>query len=206
MRCIAISDTHGMHNDIQVPDGDVLIHAGDFLGRGKLYELESFNKWLGNLPHKHKIIVAGNHDWCFERDEFLAREILTNGLYLQDESVLIDGVEFYGSPWQPEFFNWAFNLPRGRHLREKWNNIPETTQVLITHGPPHGILDLTSHGIHAGCEELRLAVERIKPSYHIFGHIHEGYGSISEFGCHFINASTNTVRYRPANPPIVFDI
>jgi Icc-related predicted phosphoesterase len=141
MKCVAVGDTHGMYRKINIPDGDVFIHAGDILGRGKLSELEDLNDWLSNLPHKHKIIIAGNHDWCFQDAEDEARAILTNGVYLQDELIKIEGINFYGSPWQPWFLDWAFNLPRGPKIAEKWSRIPSNTDVLITHGPPMGVLD-----------------------------------------------------------------
>ena len=102
-----------------------------------------------------------------------ARSWITNAHYLCDESLTLDGVKFYGSPWQPRFFDWAFNKDRGAPLKAIWDKIPLDTDVLITHGPPHGILDLTFDKIKAGCEELLLAVQRIKPKVHVFGHIHE---------------------------------
>tara|TARA_R110002073_G_scaffold128374_2_gene274096 strand:- start:242 stop:643 length:402 start_codon:yes stop_codon:yes gene_type:complete len=132
--------------------------------------------------------------------------IMTNCIYLQDESVEIEGLKIYGSPWQPWFFNWAFNLRTPEELKEKWDKIPEDTDVLVTHGPPLGILDLTMDGLNVGCSELIKAVERIKPRAHIFGHIHEGYGDTMLDGCIFVNASINTHRYRPINEPIIFEI
>jgi Icc-related predicted phosphoesterase len=204
MKCIAVSDTHGKHADLQIPDGDVLIHAGDILRCGLIEELEIFNEWLGTLPHRHKLIIAGNHDWCFERKPVEARKILTNGSYLQDEAVSIDGLVFYGSPWQPAFMNWAFNLPRGKKIARKWDQIPHQTDVLITHGPSYGILDECIDGKKAGCEELVHALKRIKPRYHVFGHIHEGYGVIERNGVTYVNASINTHLYQPSNLPISF--
>ena len=206
MKCVVISDTHGMYRDIEIPDGDVLIHAGDILGRGKLSELSEFNDWLGALPHRHKIVIAGNHDWCFESNEKESRVVLTNAVYLKDELVEIDGLKFYGSPWQPFFFNWAFNLNRGAALKDKWDLIPDGVDVLITHGPAFGILDQTMDGSNVGCEELTKAIKRITPKYHLCGHIHEGYGVIELAGCTHINASVTTERYIPSNKPIVFTL
>lgn len=206
MKCVVISDTHGMYRELAIPEAEVFIHAGDILGRGKLSELTEFNTWVGTLPHRHKIIIAGNHDWCFERSERESREILTNAVYLKDELVEIEGVKFYGSPWQPAFFNWAFNLSRGSELKEKWDLIPGNIDVLITHGPPAGILDTVMDGSNVGCEELIKAVNRIKPQYHLFGHIHEGYGIRVLEGCTHINASITTERYLPTNKPVVFSI
>jgi Icc-related predicted phosphoesterase len=208
MRCVVISDTHTLHWELVIPDGDVLIHAGDALSRGSLEELADFNDWLLTLPHKHKIVIAGNHDWCFERKEEAdrAKTLLTAATYLQDSGVEIDGVYFYGSPWQPAFRHWAFNLERGKPLAEKWQKIPANTDVLITHGPPMGVLDKTTDGESVGCFDLRAAVNRIKPRFHVFGHIHESYGKVEKDGTVFINACICTERYRPVNRPIVFDI
>jgi predicted phosphodiesterase len=206
MRIVAISDTHGFHRSLQIPDGDVLVHAGDCTRYGRLAEVDDLNDWLGSLPHRHKIVIAGNHDSCFERDRDAAETLLTNATYLQDSAITLDGLHFYGSPWQPEFQQWSFNLPRGEPLREKWLMIPVETDVLITHGPPHGILDQIHDFQHAGCEELLAAVERLRPRVHIFGHIHEGAGVAERGPTRFINASSCTFRYEPANPPRVIDL
>lgn len=206
MKCVVISDTHGMHHSILVPPGDVLIHAGDLLARGKMDEVTEFNEWLAFQPHPHKLVIAGNHDWAFERQKDEAVKRLTNAVYLEDEACTIDGVKFYGSPWQPEFFNWAFNLERGKALAEKWAMIDADTDVLITHGPPHGILDQVQEGEHVGCEALLERVTAVAPAYHVFGHIHEGYGELKQAGTTFINASINTHKYRPENFAKVFEV
>lgn len=171
-------------------------------------ELLDFNAWLESLPHKHKIVIAGNHDWCFEQEENAdkAKAILTAATYFQDSGVEINGVYFYGSPWQPAFMDWAFNLERGKPLHEKWENIPSKTDVLITHGPPMGILDKTITDETVGCFDLMERVNKVKPRYHVFGHIHEGYGQMDKGGTVFINACICTERYKPVNNPIVFDV
>src|SRR5205085_2391850 len=131
-------DTHTFQTDLDpVPEGDVFVHAGDLCRAGRLSELAGVAEWMRALPHKHKVVIAGNHDWCFVREPAAALELLgPTVLYLQDSGTVIDGVRFWGSPWQPAFNNWAFNLPRGSALAEKWALIPEGTDVLITHGPP----------------------------------------------------------------------
>lgn len=211
MRLVCMSDTHTMHGRVKVPEGDVLIHAGDFTKRGKPAEIESFNAFLARQPHAHKIVVAGNHDFLFEDDPAAARRILTAAHYLQDEALELGGVRFYGSPWQPRFFNWAFNLDRGAPLRAKWDLIPAGTDVLITHGPPHGYGDRCEDGRVVGCEELALALGRVRPKVHIYGHIHEGYGArrlrhADESVTDCLNVSTCDARYRPVNPVMIFDI
>lgn len=206
-RIVCLSDTHNSNGQIAVPEGDILIHAGDATITGTVEEIALFNEWFATLPHSFKIFVAGNHDWLFEIDNKFAISLLNKKIiYLQDSFVEIENLKIYGSPWQPRFFDWAFNLTRGAEIAEKWKLIPTDTDVLITHGPPFGILDLTPRGDNAGCEELRKRVEEIRPKAHIFGHIHCGYGSKDHFGVKFINASNCDESYEPSNPPIVFDI
>ena len=202
MKLIAITDTHGLHRSLEIPNGDVLIHAGDLTRHGTLDDVRDFNDFLGTLPHPHKIVIAGNHDFCFESNREACEEIMTSCIYLQDQEVVIDGVKFYGSPWQPWFYDWAFNLQRGPEIRAKWELIPEDTDVLITHGPPYGFGDLTTRGKNVGCTDLLETVERIKPAFHIFGHIHEGHGINSNETTTFINASICDHLFQAVNPPI----
>jgi Icc-related predicted phosphoesterase len=207
LRVVAISDTHGLHDQIEVPPGDFLVHAGDLTNTGTLAQIRAFDDWLGALPHRHKIVIAGNHDFAFEREPEAARELLCSCVYLQDEAVTLEGVRFYGSPWQPWFYDWAFNLPRGEALRERWERIPADTDVLITHGPPQGHGGVTRSGEDAGCEELIEAVERrVRPAYHVFGHIHEAYGVTTNGTTTFVNASVCTLAYVPSNAPVVFEV
>ena len=206
-RIVCLSDTHNCNRQIAVPDGDILIHSGDATIRGTIEEIILFNDWFAKLPHRHKVFVAGNHDWLFETSNRLARTLLDTSIhYLQDSSVEIENLKIYGSPWQPRFFDWAFNLTRGAEIAQKWKLIPDDTDILITHGPPHGIMDEvpTQYGIeNAGCEELRKRVEQIRPRLHVFGHIHSGYGTAKKFNVNFVNASNCTESYEPMNPPIV---
>ncbi|HEX8197531.1 MAG TPA: metallophosphatase domain-containing protein [Pyrinomonadaceae bacterium] len=206
-RIVLLSDTHNCNEQISVPDGDILIHAGDATNRGQVDEIAAFNEWFSGFPHKHKIFVAGNHDWLFETRPKYAQSLLAeNVVYLQDSAVEILGLKIYGSPWQPRFFDWAFNLNRGGEMAEKWKLIPNEVDILITHGPPFGILDETPRGDFAGCEELRKRVEEIRPELHVFGHIHFGYGETEKFGVRFVNASNCDEDYLPTNPPIVVDL
>jgi Icc-related predicted phosphoesterase len=205
MRIVCISDTH--NQKVTVPDGDLLIHAGDATLQGTVDEIIEFNAWFSALPHKHKIFIAGNHDWLFQLQPAIARSLLDKGVvYLQDSSTVVEGLNIYGSPWQPRFYDWAFNLNRGSEMAEKWELIPAQTDILITHGPPNRILDLTMQGDHAGCEELIKKVEEIRPRVHIFGHIHEGHGTLEKSGTRFVNASNCDEGYRLVNAPIVFDL
>lgn len=204
MELVFISDTHGKHNNLVVPDGDVLIHCGDFSGLGKERELRKFNTWMGSLPHEHKLAIAGNHELTLDsssRHHF--ESLFTNFTYVRDESINIKGYNFYLSPWQPEFYNWAFNYSKDR-AEAIWDNIPEDTDILVTHGPPLGILDMNEEGENCGCEYLLDRVEKVKPKIHAFGHIHEGYGKYNPDGydTEFINASCLNRQYELVNDPI----
>lgn len=215
MRLVAISDTHGHHDALDLPAGDVLVHTGDFSRYGDLAEAEAFLTWLTEQPHPHKLLIAGNHDFAAEKQPEAFRALVPDNVtYLQDSAVEVDGRTFYGAPWTPEFCSWAFMLERGEPIRTVWDKIPGTTDVLLTHGPPYGHNDLakafkSAHQRAVGCLELLHAVQRVRPLVHIFGHIHESYGaSMSDEvpGTQFINASTCTLAYAPDNPPVVIDL
>jgi len=226
MRIVCISDTHSLHNGMThtLPEGDVLIHAGDCTNVGRENDVRGFIEWFKGIDgFKYKIFIAGNHDFAFEQEpawlnSYIDPNILLehNVTYLEDGSIEIISNEFsrpikiYGSPWQPEFFNWAFNLPRnGIVLKEKWDEIPNDTDILITHGPPHGIRDFVDDRagtLQVGCELLRERVDVIKPLMHIFGHIHGAYGVAYIKDTVFVNASTCTERYQPIHKPLVFDL
>lgn len=205
MRVVCASDIHGQHGRFPVPAGDVLVLAGDLTRRGTLTELAEINTWLGTLPHRHKLIIAGNHDFGLEQDP-RARELFTHATYLQDEGATVEGLRVWGSPWQPRFFDWAFNLDRGAPLRQRWDLIPEGTELLITHGPPRGVLDRCWDGRRVGCEDLLDAVRRLRPRLHVFGHIHESRGREAQGGTIFVNASVCTQRYKPTQPVQVVDL
>lgn len=209
MRIVCISDTHSMHRQIHVPDGDLLIHAGDSLGVGSLEELKELDQWFSELPHANKILIAGNHDWCFQDEPAEARELVRHAHYLQDGPLKLGGLKFWGSPWTPVFFKWAFNLERGDTIAERWARIPEDTDVLITHGPPAGILDRIespSGILHPGCEALAERIARLSLKLHIFGHIHEGHGEEQIGDCRCVNASICNESFKPLNLPIVIDL
>jgi len=216
-----MSDTHTLHNTVDVPEGDLLIHAGDFCGYGNLSEMQAFNEWMGILPHEHKVVVAGNHDIICEKfipnnryDYVVSRtrisELTSNFVYLMDSFVMVEGVKIYGSPWQPEYFDWAFNLPRGGwQLKKKWDMIPQDTGILVTHSPALGILDYTKRKDRAGCELLAKRLKSLeKLKLHVFGHIHESYGihRNSDSGLISVNASVCTLDYQATNKPLVVDL
>lgn len=206
MKFVCISDLHNLYNHIEVPHGDVLIIAGDVSNTGKPEELVAFNAWLGTLPHKYKVMIAGNHDLWFERFPELARDLIPNVThYLENSGVEIDGIKIWGSPATPQFYYWAFMYDEGG-IDRVWRRIPDDIDILITHGPPFKILDKTLDGHHAGCKILRAHLKRVKPKYHIFGHIHEGRGVSQIDGTVYLNVSICNRRYEPVNAPICFEL
>ena len=208
-KVVFISDTHNLHAKVRIPECDILVHSGDATGRGTLQEVSSFLFWLSQQPAKHKVFVAGNHDHLQERDPGLANMLLSEHpsiTYLENSSAEVMGLKFWGSPWTPRFFDWAFNADPDK-LIEVWSQIPEGLDILVTHGPPFGILDETEEGNLIGCKILLHEVQtRVRPKYHVFGHDHEGYGTKVVGETTFINASSCNRKYQPVNPPIVMEI
>jgi len=208
-----ISDTHNKHDQISVPDADLLVHCGDYSIHGSLVELMQFNKWLGTLPHKRKLVIPGNHDFICEDLPILAKKEMSNATLLIDELIEIDGKRIYGSPWTPKYGKWAFMLPRVEMARI-WEKVPENLDLLMTHGPPRRVMDLTVRdNSNVGCVSLLETCQRLAPKHHAFGHIHEGYGETTiAWGysgitnTHFINAAICTVAYEPTNKPILVEI
>lgn len=201
---IAISDTHGKHHGLQVPSGDILIHAGDVSMRGSIEEVADFLAWFGSLPHKHKIFIAGNHDFLFENQASLAQEMIPEGVqYLENESIIVEGLNIWGSPITPYFHGMAFNAHRGEAIANVWEKIPAEVDVLVTHGPPADILDMTFFNGRVGCVDLKEKLKEIKPRYHIFGHIHEDRGVEQVGDTIYINASVLNLRYQLHGDPIV---
>ncbi|KAE8895343.1 hypothetical protein PF005_g1269 [Phytophthora fragariae] len=227
LRVVCISDTHSKHRNLSnLPDGDVLLHCGDFTQRGTHAELRDFNEWLGTLPHKHKLVIAGNHDVCMDAVEYdqhwdkafrhkeyndpsVSRALLTNCTYLENRSVVVEGVKIYGSPMTPPIPGrpGAFNVARGFADQQHWAKVPADVDVLVTHGPPHGILDTTFTGLHVGSETLlKETMSRIRPKFHVFGHIHEAYGATRVGKTVFVNAASSTLLAKPRHAPVVIDI
>lgn len=207
MRIVTLSDTHGKHDLVQVPDGDLLLFAGDCSSRGYEQEIKPFLAWFAKQPHTYKVMIAGNHDFLFEDRPEYAESFIPDGVhYLNDSGCIIDGIRIWGSPVSPRFFDWAFNRDRGKQIDRHWAKIPGNTDILITHGPPVGILDKNMQGEETGCVDLLRQINRIKPKVNVFGHIHEGYGMLESNGTRFVNACNADAFYRMRNVPIVFDL
>lgn len=207
MKIIAISDTHGQHDQLVLPPGDMILHAGDVSKRGEEHEIGAFLDWFGAIDYRYKIFIAGNHDFFFERaSPEKIREIIPVGVtYLCDSGVRVEGISIWGSPVTPVFFNWAFNRERGSAISKHWELIPPATDIIMTHGPVAGILDSTIRGEHVGCADLAAKVQELKPAYYISGHIHEAYGQTEYDGIHYLNPSVLDHRYRLSNAPLVFE-
>jgi len=214
VRFVVISDTHGTHEQMgELPEGDVLLHCGDFTKAGKPDEVASFNRWLGLQPHPVKLLICGNHEVSLEKQSHGASSAaLSSAQYLQDEAVEVTGgLLVYGTPWCPDSGRYpsAFMLPRGESMQGVWQQIPAGVDVLMSHGPPLGRGDCTGTGVHAGCQDLlREIQERVKPQLAVFGHVHSQGGCISSDGITtFANcAIVDEVTHQAKNLPFVFDL
>ena len=204
MRIVLISDTHGLHRELAVPAGDLLIHAGDITTNSKPdWMYCHFDIWLGELPHRRKIVIPGNNDYLLEDPK--ERKVITNAMLLVDSGVEIEGLKVWGSPVTP-LYGGAFGKSRPEDRQRHWAEIPDGLDILITHGPPFAILD---HGGSAerreGCPQFLEAVFRALPCVHVFGHIHSGYGSLRTGNTLFVNASLMGDDRRLSRQPLVVD-
>ncbi len=225
-RIVCISDTHCAHAQLDLPQGDILIHAGDFTFTGDFDEVDDFVCWLEVQDFEHKVIIAGNHDLSFDayNSEFneATKDLLTAHddpriHYLENSGVIIDGIKFYGTPWTPWFYDWAFNGQRDEHvpykdgpaLRPFYEDIPKDTEVLVCHGPPFEILDwVPSDQSREGSREMVDIIQRKlhELKLYICGHIHESYGMVNRGGITYVNASSLGRDYTTVQAPIVIDL
>lgn len=196
MRILHISDTHGKHNEIEhFPSADVVIHSGDVAAKDTEHEVLEFFDWFCKLDYAHKIFVAGNHDDCLYGGKI---EGLPDNVHcLSYSGVEIEGVKFWGIPYFVE------DDVNGL-LTQSTTEIPLNTSVLISHIPPYGILDRTDNSY--GNPDLLQAVLRIKPAYHLFGHIHGAYGMEKVNDTIFVNASLVNEKYEMVNKPFLVDL
>jgi len=224
VKLVIISDTHEQHEHVQVPEGDVLIHCGDWTHRGDPVAIEKFLNWFSAQPHKHKVFIAGNHELSLEgrsKDaafEFIKSEYTdknSNLHFLHNSSVVIEGLNFYGSPATPFFCNWAFNFQRGKDIAIEWKKIPDNVNVLITHGPSYGILDMVEDNssnrgrdLHQGCKDLAERISFLRElELHCCGHLHTDGGKYQKvLGVTYVNAAVCTERYQPTNLPVEIEI
>jgi Icc-related predicted phosphoesterase len=219
MKIVCISDTHEKHRRIEMPECDVLVHSGDMvtdfykMGSRKMDEYEDFFSWFSAQPAKHKICIAGNHDFApyYPNTRTYFLELIPDDvLYLQDEEVTIDGVKFYGTPWQPDFFNYAFNVAKTKNRQKLFAKIPVDTNVLLTHMPPYGILDMLPNEKNVGCAAILERIQNLPHlKLHVFGHVHYAYGiqHLSPNDTIYVNAALcGPIPYDIINKPIEIEI
>ncbi len=215
MKIVALSDTHTMQNKIEIPDGEILIHAGDAGNLGKFEEYYEIGRWFESLKDRfqYRIIVPGNHDQAFQNNaENVLRQWFDDDVIcLIDDEVQLFGYKFYGCPWMPQFYNWAFMMPESE-LAAVYAKIPDDTEILITHSPPFGILDkpagngFESHR-RCGSQALYDRVKQLpKLKHHIFGHLHYSYGTEKIGDVSFHNVASLNENYRVQNPPQVIEV
>ena len=184
-----ISDTHELHAELDIPDADIFIHAGDYtMFSRRAAAILDFNEWLGELPHRHRLVVPGNHEFYLEADP-LRRGLITYAITLVNETVEVMGLKIWGSPVTP-LANTAFGLPSPRDRARLYATIPEDVDIIISHGPAYGILDSPpGSSYHNGCPELLKAVTRLKPKAVICGHVHGAQGVVEKDGTLYVNAA-----------------
>ena len=225
-KIVHFSDTHKRHDTVKLPDCDICIFTGDATARGGVNDTIEFLRWYKKQYQcTHKVFIPGNHDLGFDFKfnletgaefwmpdivkEFFDEADYRNIIYIQNEMKVVDDIQIWGSPVTPDFHPqyWAFNKPRGDEIMKVWEHIPMAPHIVATHGPVHGIGDfVTGSGGHQGCEDLKAAIETIRPLIHLCGHIHEGYGVVEKDGIWYSNGSICDDRYRPNNLPIEFSI
>jgi Icc-related predicted phosphoesterase len=201
MKISLISDTHTLHREVDVPRCEILIHAGDicFNGRGAGV-LDDFAEWLSEQPAQHRVIVPGNHDGPIMQEPDMWRKRLSVATLLINEIVTIEGIRIWGSP-VTKLADVPFGIPDENERERLYSTIPPDTDILVTHGPPLGVLDYGS-----GCAALRRAVMRVKPKLHVFGHVHGGYGTRPTQHTLFVNASTLDEDGAPSHSPVSLNL
>lgn len=217
MRIVAISDNHGyslnqIDNKLGLPDGDILVHAGDFTDRGEIAYISRFVESVKDYDYDEVIVIAGNHDFCFQNDlQYRAEELIEEEcIYLRNDSVTVDGVKFHGTPWSCKFGNWAF-MGGIDKLSRQYERIDDDTDVIISHTPPHDILDEVKYTRpdetpHVGSKALKKRIESVEPELVVCGHIHEAYGDSEVDGIKYINASVCNLDYDLVNDPVVVEV
>ena len=191
MKFVCTSDIHGSHKELVIPDGDVLIIAGDISERNK--EIIEFNEFLSALPHKYKIAITGNHELLWEMKYGSLEDVLTNAIVLNNKGITIENIRIWGVPWLGNTYL-----------------IPDAIDILISHIPPFSKCDLSKQGVHRGSRDLYEKVRKIRPKYHLFGHIHEAYGVDKEIidgqEIIFMNVSSGVDFSTQFNAPMVFEL
>ena len=209
-KIVCISDTH--NHVFPLPEGDILLHSGDFSFTGNANELVKFDRWMEETDIEHKILVPGNHELSFEEKPELAVSVMENVTVLghlpefDGQSIEIMGLKIWGEPRQPWFYDWAFNVPRGPEADKIWEAVPDDIDIVVTHGPPYGMGDRTVRGENVGCTAQKRMIDRVQPKLVVCGHIHSGYGKYVRGNTLIVNASVCNEQYKNVNPPVVINL
>ncbi len=220
-KIVILSDTHEQHHQVSVPDGDMLVHCGDFTNSGNLNKIEDFLRWFSKHPHKNKAFCAGNHERSLDPEHTLRNKALElikeytdkykNLFYLENSGMIIEGLRMYASPNTPFFYNWAFNVQRGEEIAKYWRKIPKDVEFLITHGMPYSILDLVNNDYgrdkHQGCEDLLNRISELK-NLKLFagGHLHMNQKLIIINNVTYVNAAIVDDQHNVIHQPVVIDL
>lgn len=212
LKITCVSDLHGFLPP-ELPGGDLLIVAGDLTASDQKSQYGRFVDWFLAQDYRKKVFIAGNHDGMIQSVEYYFNHDWAG--YLEDSGLEFEGLKLWGSPWTPEFCDWHF-MASPEERRKKFALIPDNTDILITHGPPYGVLDECPSSLgggklrSVGCPHLRERLEQVKPRLHVFGHIHEGYGQMvlkhsgSDTLC--VNAAIMDRNYNPTNKPVNLEL
>jgi len=205
MHVTIISDTHGEHEKLGRLSGDVLIHCGDMFNMfsPKDDDVERIDDWFGRQQFDLILCTGGNHDLALQEKSSHDPNPFENAVFLQDRTYTHEGKSFYGAPWVPDLFGQAFFL-ESAELEKKWSVIPNGTDVLITHTPSAGFLDVSSSGLQLGCNHLAGKIGEVFPRLHCFGHVHASSGVMEANGTTFINAALANSQYEMAREPYEF--
>lgn len=212
MKIVLISDTHCFQNEITMPPGDIVIHAGDFTHIGAINEYTPFLEWFSNLPYKHKVLICGNHEREIQKDYYLFKSAIPENItFLENSGAKIEGLRIWGSPWTPAFKDWGFMYYTEDEAKAIWSQIPDNIDILVTHGPAYRYLDFSTFQVHAredqnvGCKILRKAIEKIQPKLHVCGHIHGNRGTLKAGKTRMVNAAICDEAYKASNKPFIVD-
>ncbi len=207
LKLTVISDTHGKHTQLGRLRGDVLIHCGDMFNMFSQShdDFDRMDAWFGEQDFDLILCVGGNHDFELEKRSTYAHSPFKNAVYLEGSAFDFDGIRFFGAPWIPELSGQAYYVD-DYALPGKWAEIPSDVDVLITHTPPGGILDVSSRGLELGCPHLLSAIERTKPTVHCFGHVHASSGTHTNDTTTFVNAALVNSRYELHHPPYELEL
>ena len=207
MKLTIVSDTHGEQDKIGRLSGDVLIHCGDMFNMfNQTHEdFDRMDEWFGEQDFDLVLCIGGNHDFELQKRSGYVDNPFSNATYLEGKSYEFGGINFFGAPWVPDLYDQAF-FTKDNKLSDKWADIPDNVDVLITHTPPAGILDVSSKGLVLGCRHLLEAIERTKPTVHCFGHVHASSGVHKDGATTFINAALVNSKYELSHPPYEIEL